>query len=173
MRALVLLVTISSVVARAMPADAPVAEPDDGAVLTPAAADVVSEPSPTSSEAEQRVMPAIVIGTIGAALLGGYLAGAYLTGDRPSGVALGVTGGVVTGGLLGAGLALGIGAFRKDPGSLLRYIVVPLLSGLAGAALGGLGAGLGSRVPGTGRTVTHVIVMTLLVAETVTLIVAR
>ncbi|MBL8910947.1 MAG: hypothetical protein JNM17_09620 [Archangium sp.] len=114
-----------------------------------------------------------MIGTIGAALAGGYIAGAYMTGDRPSGLTLGVSGGVVTGGLLGAGIALGIGALRKDPGSLLRYILVPVLSGLAGATLGGLAAGLGSRVPGTGRTVTHVVIVSLLLAETVTLIVAR
>lgn len=141
-------------------------------MLATGEAPVADEPR-AEAEPEQRVWPAFVLGTLGAALAGGYVAGAYLTGDRPSGVTLGVTGGVVTGGLLGAGLALGIGALRKDPGSLVRYILVPVLSGLAGAALGGLGAGLGARVPGTGRTVTHVVVVSLLLAETITLIIAR
>lgn len=138
--------------------------PDDSPTDTAASA---------TTESGTRIWPAFVLGGLGAALAGGYIAGAYATSDRPSGLTLGVSGGIVTGGILGAGIALGIGALRTDPGSLLRYILVPVLSGLAGAAVGGLAAGLGTRVPGTGRTVTHVVVVTLLLAETVALVVAR
>ncbi|MFO0600885.1 MAG: hypothetical protein U0228_36580 [Myxococcaceae bacterium] len=136
-------------------------------LVTPAHAE---EPGP---EAGQRIWPAFVIAGAGALLSGGYLAGAFATGDRPSAVPLAVTGGIVTGGLLGAGLALGINSLRKDPGSLIRYVLVPVLSGLAGAALGGLAAGFGSAQPGTGRTITHVVVVSFLVGETITLMIAR
>ncbi|MFT3707350.1 MAG: hypothetical protein QM817_06750 [Archangium sp.] len=173
---------------QAMPDDAPLAAPlPSGAGETSTTPRPLSEPSDAapsalaSSESDAaptpefgtRIWPAFVLGGLGAALAGGYIAGAYATGDRPSGLTLGVSGGIVTGGILGAGIALGIGALRKDPGSLLRYILVPVLSGLAGAAVGGLAAGLGTRVPGTARTVTHVVIVSLLLAETVTILIAR
>jgi hypothetical protein len=141
------------------------------AVLIPALAFGADEVEP--KPAESSGLTAVLIGAAGMALTGGYLAGAFLTGDRPSAIPLAVSGGIVTGGLLGAGLALGINSTRKDPGSLVRYILVPVLAGLAGAAVGGLATGFGSSQPGTGRTVTHVVVITFLIAETLVLEFAR
>jgi hypothetical protein len=137
------------------------------------ASEDVTPLQPAPEPSARGVWSAVLISATGAALVGGYTAGAFLTGDRPSGLPLAVTGGVVAGGLLGAGIALGVGALRKDPGALLRYLLVPILSGLVGAALGGLGAGLGAQQPGPGRAVTHVVVVTFLLGETITLLVVR
>ena len=115
----------------------------------------------------------MLIGATGLALAGGYTAGAFLTGDQPSGQALAVTGGVISGGLAGAMLGLGLGAARDDPGSLVGYVLRPVLCGIAGAIIGGLLTGLGSREPGTVRTVTHVVVVSLLIGETIALEYAR
>lgn len=115
----------------------------------------------------------MLIGATGLALAGGYTAGAFLTGDKPSGQALAVTGGVIAGGFAGVTLALGLGAARDDPGSLVGYILRPVLCGVAGAIIGGLLTGLGSREPGTLRTVTHVVVVTLLIGETIAVEYAR
>ena len=120
-----------------------------------------------------RLWHALLIGGVGLALAGGYTTGAVLTGDRPSAVPLAITGGVLTGGLLGAGLALGLNVFRDDPGSLAGYLIRPLLSGLVGALIGGVLCGLGAGQPGTVRTVTHVVVISLLIGETVALELAR
>jgi hypothetical protein len=125
-------------------------------------------PGPTD-----RVWHALLIGAVGLALAGGYTTGAVLTGDRPSALPLAVTGGVLTGGLLGVGLALGLGSLRDDPGSLAGYIIRPVVSGLLGALIGGVLCGLGARQPGTVRTVTHVVVISLLIGETVALEFAR
>jgi len=124
------------------------------------AADAEPERSPS-------VLRAVLIGATGLVLAGGYTAGAFATGDRPSGFTLATVGGVVSGGLLGAGVGLGLKSLNKDPGSLLTYILVPVLTGLAGAILGGVLAGVGSNQPGTGRTVTHVLVVSLLLGETI------
>ena len=125
------------------------------------------------SAPSNRFWHAVLIGATGLALAGGYTAGAFLTGDQPSGQALAVTGGVIAGGLAGATLALALGSKRDDPGSLVGYILRPVLCGVAGAIIGGLLAGLGSREPGTLRTVTHVVVVTFLIGETVALEYAR
>lgn len=140
-------------------------------LLLPALA--LAEESSPRTDAPPSGLSGVLIGAVGAALTGGYLAGAFLTKDQPSGVPLAVTGGIVAGGLLGVGIALGVGSKRDDPGSLLRYILVPVLSGLAGAAIGGLAAGLGAATPGTGRTVTHVVVVTFLIGETIALEIFR
>lgn len=137
------------------------------AVLVPTLALGAEEVEPTP--AEPSGLTAVLIGAAGIALTGGYVAGAFLTGDRRSAIPLAVTGGIVTGGLLGVGIALGVGSKRDDPGSLFRYILLPVLAGLAGAAIGGLAAGFGSSQPGTGRIVTHVIVATFLIGETLVL----
>jgi hypothetical protein len=122
-----------------------------------------SSPQPGSSA----VLTSVLIGASGLALAGGYLAGAFLTGDRPSGFALGLTGGLVSGGLFGAGVGLAINHGRSDPGSVVGYILRPVLGGLAGALVGGLLAGLASNQPGPARTVTHGVVIGFVVTETV------
>ena len=48
-----------------------------------------------------------------------------------------------------------------------------MICGVVGAVIGGLLTGLGSREPGTVRTVTHVVVVSLLIGETVVLEIAR
>jgi hypothetical protein len=133
-----------------------------------------AEPEPRHmSPPTNRFWHAMLIGAVGLGLAGGYTAGAFLTGDHPSGQPLAITGGVLSGGLVGATLALGLGALRDDPGSLVGYILRPVICGVVGAVIGGLLTGLGSRQPGTVRTVTHVVVVSLLIGETVVLEVAR
>jgi len=48
-----------------------------------------------------------------------------------------------------------------------------VIFGVVGAVVGGLLAGLGSRDPGTVRTVTHVVVISLLIGETIVVEFAR
>lgn len=126
-----------------------------------------------SSGPSNRVWHGLLIGATGLALAGGYAAGALLTGDKPSAQPLAITGGVISGGLLGVTLALGLGAARDDPGSLVGFVLRPVICGVVGAIIGGLLTGLGSREPGTLRTVTHVVVVSLLISETVVLEFAR
>lgn len=114
-----------------------------------------------------RFWHAVLIGAVGLGLAGGYTAGAVLTGDRPSAQPLAITGGVLSGGLLGVTVALALGSTRDDPGSLVGSVLRPVIFGLVGALLGGLLSGLGSKDPGTLRTVTHVVVISLLVGETI------
>jgi hypothetical protein len=125
-----------------------------------------AEPEP---KPQKSVLSAVLIGAAGLALAGGYAAGAFVTGDRPSGFPLATVGGVVSGGLLGASLGLGINSQMKNPGSLVGYVLAPVISGLAGALIFGLLAGLASNQPGTLRTVTHVVVVSLVIGETVAL----
>lgn len=120
-----------------------------------------------------RFWHAVLIGAVGLGLAGGYTAGAVLTGDRPSAQPLAITGGVVSGGLLGLTVALAWGSTRDDPGSVVGYILRPVIFGVVGAIVGGLLTGLGSKDPGTLRTVTHVVVISLLIGETIVFEVAR
>jgi hypothetical protein len=120
-----------------------------------------------------RAWHAILIGASGLALAGGYTAGAVLTGDQPTARPLAITGGVVTGGVLGASFGLLLGAMRDDPGSLVTYILRPVIGGLVGALVGGLLSGFGSWQPGTVRTVTHGVIIGLVISETVLLEIAR
>lgn len=120
-----------------------------------------------------RFWHAVLIGAVGLGLAGGYTAGAVLTGDRPSAQPLAITGGVLAGGLLGVTLALAIGSTRDDPGSLVGYVLQPVIFGVVGAIVGGLLSGLGSKDAGTMRLVTHVVVISLLIGETIVLEFAR
>lgn len=148
-RAVLISVLVLSLAARA--------EPEPAHVLPPSS----------------RAWSAVLIGAVGLALAGGYTAGAVLTGDQPSGQALAITGGVLSGGLLGGGLALWLGRYRDDPGSLVGYVLRPLLSGVVFAVLGGVLSGFAAQQPGTGRTVTHVVVVSLLIGETIAVEFAR
>ena len=125
------------------------------------------------SPPSNRFWHAVLIGAVGLAITGGYTAGAVLTGEQPSAQPLAITGGVLSGGLLGATLALGLGTARDDPGSLVGYVLRPVIFGVVGAIIGGLLTGLGSREPGTLRTVAHVVVISLLIGETVAIEFAR
>lgn len=120
-----------------------------------------------------RTLHAVLIGAVGLSLAGGYATGAVLTGDQPSAVPLAVTGGVISSGLLSTAIALGLGARRKDPGSMASYVLVPLISGVISAVLGGVLAGFFARDPGTLRTVTHVAITSMLVLDTISVELAR
>lgn len=120
-----------------------------------------------------RVWHAVLIGATGLALAGGYTAGAVLTADQPSARPLSITGGVIAGGVLGASLGLGLGAMRDDPGDLAMYLLRPVIGGLLGALLGGVLAGFGAWQPGTVRTVTHAVIVGLVISETVVFEIAR
>lgn len=114
-----------------------------------------------------KVLSGVLVGVSGLLVAGAYTAGAFLTADQPSGRALAITGGAVSLGLTGASVGLAINASRKDPGSLVGYILLPLLSGLVGAALGATAAGFAAWEPGVGRTATHVTVVTLFLGVTI------
>ena len=120
-------------------------------------------PTPTSG----KVTSAILTGVAGLTAAGAYTAGAFLTGDQPGGRALAISGGAVSLGLTGVSLALAVNARRTEPGSMARFILVPLLSGLAGAVLGGLAAGFAAWQPGTARTATHGTVIAVFVGLTI------
>lgn len=133
-----------------------------------------AEPEPRHvSPPSNRVWNAILIGASGLVLAGGYTAGAFLTGDQPAARPLAIIGGVGAGGMLGVSLALGLGATREDPGSLVGYILRPVIGALAGAVLGGVLAGFGAWQPGTLRTVTHAIIIGLVITDTVIVEIAR
>lgn len=120
-----------------------------------------------------RTLHAVLIGAVGLSLAGGYVTGAVLTADQPSAVPLAVTGGVISSGLLSTAITLGLGARRKDPGSMASYVLVPLISGVISAVLGGVLAGFFARDPGTLRTVTHVAITSMLVLDTLSVELAR
>lgn len=128
---------------------------------------LLAAPARGEESTGSRVASALLVGLGGVAVAGAYTAGAFLTADQPSGRALAISGGVVSLGLTGLSLGLAVNANRKDPGSMARFILLPLLSGLAGAALGGLAAGFGAWEPGPARTATHVTVVTLFVGVTI------
>ncbi len=124
-----------------------------------------AEPSPAA--AETHVGEAVLIGAFGLAAAGGYTLGAYLTGDQRSGFVLATLGGVTSGAALGTWIGLAINKSRKQPGSLVGFILLPLLSGLAGAVVGGLAAGFASDQPGSGRTATHAVIIGLLLTDAI------
>ena len=120
-----------------------------------------------------RVWQSLLIGAVGLSLAGGYAAGAVLTGDRPSAVPLAVTGAVFSSGLLSTVITLAVASQRKDPGSLVGFILVPVISGVLSAVLAGILAGFLTRDPGTMRTVTHVVIASSLVIDTIGAVLAR
>lgn len=126
------------------------AEPEPGHVLPPS----------------KKTVHAVLIGVAGLALAGAYTAGAVLTADDPSARPLAIVGGTLTGGILGASLGLGLNALLDDPGSLVQFVLRPVLAGLLGAAVGGVLSGLAAWNPGGARTATHAVVIGLLITET-------
>ncbi|MGV3620222.1 MAG: hypothetical protein ACO1OB_05375 [Archangium sp.] len=121
----------------------------------------VSSAEPSSS----KVVDSVLIGLGGVAATAAYTTGAFLTGDNPSGHPLAIVGGAVSLGTVGMSIGLLINRSRKDPGSIVAYILTPLLAGLAGAAIGGLGAHFAARDPGPGRTATHGVVIGLILVD--------
>lgn len=142
------------------------------AVVIVALAAKAEEPRHVSPPTE-RTWHAIIISATGLAIAGGYLAGAFATGDLPSGRPLAITGGIITGGFAGAGLGLGLSAARDEPGSVVGYILRPVLCGLAGALVGGLLSTFGAWQPGLARTLTHGVIISFVIGETVLLDIAR
>lgn len=116
---------------------------------------------------EGRVTNAVLIGAFGLAAAGGYTLGAYLTGDQPSGYTLAVLGGAGAGGALGSWLGYAINAALKQPSTMVGLIVLPLLTGLAGAVLGGVAAGFSANQPGAGRTATHGVIIGVLLTDAI------
>ncbi len=120
-----------------------------------------------------KVVDAVLIGLSGAAVTAGYTTAAVLIEDRPGGHPLAVAGGAVSLGTVGMSVGLLINSQRKDPGSLVSFILTPLLAGLVGAALGGVLGHFGSVEPGPLRTATHGVVIGLLLTDTFVFELAR
>lgn len=121
----------------------------------------VSSAEPSSS----KVVDSVLIGLGGVAATAAYTTGAILTGDRQSGHPLAVAGGAVSLGMVGMSIGLLVNRSRKDPGSIVAYILTPLLAGLAGAAIGGVSAHFAAQNPGPGRTATHGVVIGLILID--------
>lgn len=115
---------------------------------------------------EDRAVDMVIIGAFGLGLAGCYTLGAYLTGDQPSGYPLAILGGVGAGGMLGAFLARAIMASHRQDRITVGTVLVPLLIGLAGAAIGGVTAGFTARDPGAGRTATHGVIIGVVLTDT-------
>ncbi len=120
-----------------------------------------------------RVLGAVLVGGVGLAVTAAYVAGASSAGDSQPGGTLAIAGGVVSAGLAGAFIGLWVNWRRQEPTSMLDYLLAPLVGGLAGALLGGVLAGVAGTPPGTSRTVTHVVVTSLLFCETAGLVAVR
>jgi hypothetical protein len=120
-----------------------------------------------------RALGAVLLGVGGAAVTAGYLAGAIVAGDEPPGGTLATLGGVLSGGIAGAFVGLWVNWRRKEPSSLLDYVLAPLVGGVVGAVAGGVLAGIAGTPPGTGRTVTHLVVASFLFCETAGLVAVR
>lgn len=121
---------------------------------------------PEKSSGESRAVEMVVVGTFGLLAAGGYTLGAYLTGDQPSGYTLAILGAVGAGGMLGSWLGLAINASQHPKGITVGVVLLPLLSGLAGAVIGGVTAGFTARDPGASRTATHGFVIGVLITDT-------
>lgn len=119
------------------------------------------------AEEDGKVGEAVLIGTLGAASVGAYSLAAYFTADERSGFVVATIGGIGAGSVLGTWLGLAINASMKDRASVASRILFPLLLGLAGGVAGGLGAGFASYEPGSGRTVTHGLVIGFLITDVI------
>ena len=122
--------------------------------------------APDAPTKDGRAVEMVIIGAFGLAAAGGYTLGAYLTGDQPSGYPLAIIGGVGAGGMLGTWLGVAIMASLRPDRITVGTILVPLLSGLAGAAIGGVTAGFTAKEPGAARTATHGVIIGLLLTDT-------
>lgn len=109
----------------------------------------------------------MLIGAFGAASVAAYSLGAHFTGEKRSGFVLATIGGAGAGSMLGSWIGLGINASMKNSATTASRILFPMLLGLAGGVVGGLSAGSASYEPGTGRTVTHGVVIGLIVVDTI------
>lgn len=56
---------------------------------------------------------------------------------------------------------------------MVDYLLTPIVGGLMGAVVGGVLAGVAGTPPGTSRTVTHVVVTSLLFCETAGVVAVR
>lgn len=121
---------------------------------------------PPAQAREDRAVDMVIIGAFGLALAGGYTLGAYFTGDQPSGHTLAICGGVGAGGLLGALLARALMASHRQDRLTVGTVLVPILLGLPGAAIGGVTAGFTARDPGAARTATHAVIIRVVLTDT-------
>jgi len=113
-----------------------------------------------------RVRDGILIGLSGLTSVAAYTTGAFLTGDRPGGHVLAIVGGTVSLGLTAASIAMLSLSGRKDPWGLVTYALVTVVSGLVGAAIGGVTAHFASVNSGPARTATHGVIIGLIITET-------
>lgn len=127
----------------------------------------------TSQVGPDRVLGAVLWGGVGLAVTAAYAAGASFAGDSRAGGTLAIAGGVVSAGLAGAFIGLWVNWRKKEPTSMVDYLLAPIVGGLAGALLGGVLAGAAGTPPGTSRTVTHVVVTSLLFCETAGVVAVR
>ena len=119
----------------------------------------------TAEPAKGKVVDGVLIGVGGLVSAAAYTTGAILTGDHPSGHPLAVAGGAVSLGAAGMSVGFLINHSRTNPGSMVGYILTPILSGLVGAALGGTLAWFAARDAGPLRTATHGVVIGLILTD--------
>jgi uncharacterized membrane protein YccC len=127
----------------------------------------LSAASAMAAEDDGKVGDAVLIGAFGVVSVAAYSLGAYFTGDERSGFVLATIGGVSAGSMLGTWIGFAINASMKDRATIASRILFPTLLGLAGGLAGGLSAGFASDQPGTGRTVTHGVVIGVLITDTI------
>ncbi len=136
-----------------------------------------AEPATTPPAVEDktpgRIRDGLLIGAVGLAVTAAYTVGAVLAGDHPAGHTLAIIGGITSLGLVSGSLAAMIMAWRDNPWGVLQYALVALGVGLAGAAVGGIGAHFAAQNPGAGRTATHGVIIGLCVTETVLIELSR
>lgn len=142
-------------------------------MMSPVLAALVLTVSSAEPASSRKVADAVILGVSGAVAIAGYTTGAILTGDHPAGHPLAIVGGATTLGTIGASIGLLINNRRDDPGSIVGYILTPVLAGIAGAALGGVLAHFGAREAGPARTATHGVIIGLMLTDVLLLELAR
>jgi hypothetical protein len=143
------------------------------AVATTAPALPSEGPARPAEDRSGRVLGAVLWGVAGLAVTSAYAVGAGFAGDSRAGGTLAIVGGVVSAGAAGAAIGLWVNWRRKEPTSMVDYLLAPLVGGLAGALVGGVLAGISGSPPGTSRLVTHVVITSLLFCETAGLVAVR